>query len=59
MASSWASHRQNSIELKRDSVAGPARSFVRRTRQISKVSPPGTKKSVSARIPWWREEMTV
>ena len=59
VASSCASHRQNSTALNSDSRAGSSRWLAIRVRQISSVSPSGTKYSVSASIPSRREPITV
>ncbi len=59
MASSFASHRQNSTAPNSDSRAGVDRSLVTRTRHSSSVSPGGTTNSVSARIPPSAEPISV
>ncbi len=59
MASSNASQRQNSTALNSDSRARSPRVFVTRVRQISTVSPSGTKNSVCAAIPARREPISV
>ena len=59
VASSWASHRQNSTAPNSDTRAGVGRSLVTRVRQTSSVSPGGTRYVVSARIPPRLAAMTV
>ncbi len=59
MASSQASQRQNSTALNSDSRAADGRWLVTVARQISRVSPSGTKYVVSTSMPARREPMIV
>ena len=59
VASSKASQRQNSIALNSDRRAAEGRWLVTVARQISRVSPSGTKYGVSTSMPARRDPMTV